>query len=167
MIRFLLDLWQRWRLRGRLLFRYYDGTRTRWADPLRTQRELVGHPKLNVEEMAPFVDAGKEPEVTIFCQAVCDVFGVTRWDGRRGMTDAELMNLFNRFGGYIEALKKNTSPPPTSTPTSDQRPSPGADTAPESPPMSSPADWPSTPDASGSVAPTGNCEPSPAGSGPL
>lgn len=152
-MRFLFDLWTRWKLRKRLLFRFHDGSRWRYADPLRVVRAYDVHPKLNVAEMAPLVDAAKEPETTIFVEATCEIFGVQRWDGRRGLADHELLNLYEQFGAYIVALKKNTSPPPTSSPTSAD---PGASQPPAIEPDTSwSADSLSTPVASGIGQATG------------
>lgn len=160
MLRWLLDTRERYRLRKRCLFRFWDGRRWQYADPLRAMRGLHQHPTLNLAEMLPFADANQERETTIFCDAVCEVFGVTRWDGRNGLTDGELMNLFHDFVGYLAALKKNTSRPPTSSPTSDPTPSPGAAPGPAT---SLPADSPSMPGESVSAAPTAPCGPLSAG----
>src|SRR5574340_1809562 len=103
-----------WREKRRLgprgLFSFFDGTRTRWADPMRIWRGLLSHPKRNLEAMAPAIDAGEEPETTIFAEAVCEVFGVQRWNGDSGLTDEEITQLVIGLQTFLQASKKNTRP---------------------------------------------------------
>ncbi|WP_321376933.1 hypothetical protein [Trichococcus shcherbakoviae] len=102
---------RRWE-RDRFLFEYYDGKQVRRGDPFRLQRELQNHPKMNLIDMAPFVDQGREPETSICLEATAEIFGVKRWDGESGLTDWEILGLLGELSGYLNALKKNTSPGP-------------------------------------------------------
>ena len=74
------------------------------------------HPKFNLETMGDLVEHGAEPETTIAAEAICEVFGVTRWDDRAktGLIDWELIALMDQFHQHLEALKKKPSPGPIS-----------------------------------------------------
>jgi hypothetical protein len=100
------------------LLRYWAGDGWRYGDPFAIYRKLWNHPELNIEAQAPLVDAGQEPETTIFVTALAEVFGVERWDPetRRGLTDWEILDCFQQLNEYMLALKKNTSGWPTSSP---------------------------------------------------
>jgi hypothetical protein len=100
----------------RLLLTYWDGQTTRRGDPFRLQRDLNNHATMNMAEMSPDVDAGKEPATTIMVEAIAEVFGVKRWDGTAGLTDWEILNLLAKLDDYLLALKKNTSLGLTSSP---------------------------------------------------
>lgn len=102
------------RTRHRALFAYWDGTRTRYADPFLLWRGILNHPKFNIETMPAFVDAGQEPETSICLAALRDVFSVEAWDDSRkcGLTTWETLNLLTSLVTYLEALKKNIGPIP-------------------------------------------------------
>lgn len=117
MLSYLLDLVRRRNTeKQRLLFRFDDGRQERAVDPFKVWRELQNHPTLNLERDLPFVDDGVEPETTNCLAAICQIFGVERFDpiSGDGMTDWELLNLLEGLAAYLEALKKNISGGPTS-----------------------------------------------------
>jgi hypothetical protein len=103
---------ERRRLKGRGLFQYWDGSRTRYADPSVVWRNLVNHPKMNFETMVGLAEEGREPEATIVTEALCQIFEVKRWDESAldGLTTWEIMDLIPQFEEYLAALKKNTNP---------------------------------------------------------
>lgn len=101
--------------RQRELFEYWDGSTIRRGDPFRLWRALKNHQKMNMDD-APLIDAGQEPETTIFVEAIAEVFGVQRWDGKKGLIDWEILNLLFDLSDYNIALKKNISPMPISSP---------------------------------------------------
>ena len=109
---------QRWRERRwakqRLLFPYWDGKSMQYADPFKLWRDAKNNPNLNCEIVAPLIDEGKEPESSQFIEATAKLFGLERWDGKKGLTDWEILNTFGNFQEYIEAVKKKYSPGPTS-----------------------------------------------------
>jgi len=114
-----IKTWRSSRARG--LYRYFNGRRWLHGDPIALFRAIKHHPKLNLETMAPDIDANVEPETTIFFDAVCEVFSCTRLDPRtgRGLTDAELCGVLDGLTELMEGLKKNSSPGPISSPPAD------------------------------------------------
>jgi hypothetical protein len=148
----LLRWYRQWRERRRLggrgLFQYWDGIRTRYADPALVWRNLLNHPKMNLETMVPLAEQGHDPEATIVTEALCGIFGVQRWDedAQAGLTTWEILDLIPQFEEYLAALKKNTSPSRMPLPLLAFEPS----TSPESPsdPTSSTADSSPTPNGS-------------------
>lgn len=101
-------IFRRRRQRRMDLLRYWDGTGWRYGDPFLLYRKLWSHPELNIEAQAPLVDAGQEPETTIFVTALAEIFGVERWDPDtgRGLTDWEVLDCFQQLNEYMVALKK-------------------------------------------------------------
>jgi hypothetical protein len=119
-VKIIAWLKNRRRNRHRLLFRFWDGEQERSADPYRLWRDLNNHPKINLEEIAPAIDEGREPETTTLIEAMAEVFGLKRFDSttKAGLTDWEVLNLLVELDEYLLALKKNInigpiSPAPT------------------------------------------------------
>lgn len=115
MLRWIRHLLERRRLAQRGLFRYHDGQRTRYGDPFAIFRALHNDPVVNMERAPDSVDAGEEPETSQFMELLAKSFDVSRWDGRSGLSDWELMALFGAFTDYLDELKKNISPGLTSS----------------------------------------------------
>lgn len=105
-------------LQRRGLLPFFDGIRQRWADPFLVWRALYNHPVVNLEKHGAAADEGSEPETTEYIKAIVEVFGVQRWDDvtRTGLTDWEILHLIPQLSSHLVALKKNTSPGPTSSP---------------------------------------------------
>ena len=82
-----------------------------YADPFKVWRDILNHAKFNVETMAHLVDEGAEPETTVCVEAMCEIFGVTRWNAENttGLTDMEILTLLDRFDRYLSDVKKNSS----------------------------------------------------------
>lgn len=103
--------------RSRDIFRYWDGTRERGADPIKILRALIGDEKFNAEVHPDLALAGDIEAMAVTMDATRKVFGLSEYsdaDGRdSGLTDGETLELLNRFGEYMESLKKSTSGPLT------------------------------------------------------
>jgi hypothetical protein len=100
---------ERRRLRRRGLYEYFDGRQWRFVDPYALFRRITTDATVNLAEIGPAAQQGREPEVTQLAEFVCGHFEVQRFDPatRVGLTDAELLGLLSDFWGYVEALKKN------------------------------------------------------------
>jgi hypothetical protein len=124
-------IFRRRRQRRMDLLRYWDGAGWRYGDPFLLYRALWNHPELNIEAQAPLVDAGQEPETTVFVTALAEIFGVQRWDPatRRGLTDWEVLDCFQQLNEYMVALKKNISGSQTSLPPTGSESSTGTEAA--------------------------------------
>ena len=109
MISFIREwLWRR----HRAIFRYRDGSKIRSIDPIAVALALHAHPKFlpsHLHEAA----SGDPSAMAIVSHAACDVFGVRPFDGKSGLTVAELIELMLAFDVYCLALKKNTGLSPT------------------------------------------------------
>lgn len=115
--------------RERALFRFWDGTGWRSIDPWRTWRAVQNCKTFSFANQLFLVDAGEDQETNACIAALCEIFGVQRFDGTAGLTDWEILSLYLSLSDYLDALKKNTSPGPTSSPPSD----PPSSTSPASP----------------------------------
>lgn len=104
--------------RERALFRFFDGRRWRSVDPWSTWRAIAGCETFDFKRQGFLVDQSSEPETTRCIEALCRIFAVERYDDaqRSGLTDWEIISLYLDLSAYLEALKKNTSPGPTSSP---------------------------------------------------
>jgi hypothetical protein len=118
----IAEAWSTWRLRNeRLLFRFHDGRQTRAVDPFKVWRELRNHPTFDFQSKLPLVDKGLEPATTDCVNALCDIFGVERWNEawERGLTDWEILNLLDYHAQFLDTLKKNINGGPISSPPTD------------------------------------------------
>ncbi len=120
--------------RERALFRFFDGTRWRAVDPWSTWRAIAGCETFDFKRQGFLVDQSSEPETSHCIAALCQIFGVSRYDdsAKTGLTDWEIISLYLDLSAYLEALKKNTSPGPISSPPSARASSPEEDTFQES-----------------------------------
>ncbi len=102
------------------IFRYWDGTSERGADPIRLLRELQSFPGFDIE--GDPTAAMHDPAALSRClEAIRGVFGVTPWtelpEGEQlGLTEPETLALLDQFGGFIDSLKKNSRPTSTTPP---------------------------------------------------
>jgi hypothetical protein len=165
MTRWIHSWLERRRLRGRGLFRYHDGSRTRYADPAAIWRALLNHPAMDFSHDPQLADQGDPEAQPRVVQALSEIFAVPLFRDRAhpGLTTWEMLDLLRQFDEYLAALKKNTSPSRmpwqllaygSSTST---QPSPPAGP----PATNSAADSCSTPDGSSTAAATTSCDPSP------
>lgn len=113
----LLARWRERRLRKRAFFRFHDGHGWRYVDPFKAWRDYQNHPTFDFASKLEYVDRGDQEETENCLAALCEIFGVTRWDEKTlsGMTDWEILNVFDNLLLYLDALKKNTSAGPISS----------------------------------------------------
>lgn len=116
--------------RRRLLFRYHNGERRIAADPLVLYRRLIKEGDQLVV-LATAFDQQKDPEADEFIRRLCEIFGLSRWDPAtgRGLTDAEIIRVFQDFNVFLQEIRENFFPGSTSPP----RSAGGSSPAPESP----------------------------------
>ena len=100
----------------RAVFRFFDGTSDRVADPIATMRALH-RTEANLERDPAAADDGDHDATERLVNAVRDAFRVDPyWEfngDRGGLTDGECLALLLTFSAYTDALKKNTEPPAT------------------------------------------------------
>lgn len=108
--------------RRRSIFRYWDGARNRFADPMAIYRALQQHPRFNWDVHPALIDCGDLDALALTAEAVRTAFGIAPVE-QDGLTEAECVTLLAAFVGYLEALKKNGSPTPTLPAPSEPAPS--------------------------------------------
>ena len=123
--------------RGRRIFKYWDGSRQRACDPMVAARLLDAHEKFDWETTPKFIDVEdaklSDESMGITADAVRMAFGIPIYDGSRGLTEAELVNLLIDFVTYLNELKKNIREPLTSPPNTESESSDESTTKSESP----------------------------------
>ena len=149
--------------RDRLIFEYFDGVKTVKADPMLIYRRIVAKgANLTIPLKVAFSaskDAPKAYDEVI--QHVREIFSLKAPDGldvSDTLAESEVVRLFDRFWSWVDDIKKNTSPIPTSV---------GGTSAPSGPTSEGPSPILNT-SVSGSTASGPNTEPptqSPPGSG--
>lgn len=97
------------------IFRYWDGCRWRGADPLLVFRQMIGHPRFDLEKHSEWLrieDVKIQMEaVEITVDAMRSIFGLQPWNEEtgRGVTDREVLGILSDFIIYTANLKKNGS----------------------------------------------------------
>jgi hypothetical protein len=106
--------------RSRRIFRFWDGRRIRWADPVQCWREILADGEFDIERdtaLMELPDAKTANAAWVKCvAAVRRVFNVAPVESG-GLMENECVDLFKSFCVYLHALKKNSSPLPTKSPT--------------------------------------------------
>jgi len=94
------------RNRKRLIWQYYDGRRTRWADPLLIWSRLAIDE--DWPEMVAQAEAGQEPGLSQVRRRLTEAFEAEPFDPQtgRGLTTWDLLDLFTQYMAYLEGLKK-------------------------------------------------------------
>lgn len=94
---------------NRLLFRFYDGQTWRCEDPLLIRQRIDSHPDYRWDVHPAMAEKGDAKAFEIVLNAICEGFGVTRydWQTKTGLTQAELLELLNKFAIYLDSIKKN------------------------------------------------------------
>ncbi len=108
----LLEFFRNWRRnRRRRIYRYFDGLRNRYADPVALQFALANHPTYLPRHLAE-ARAGDVEAIAVLCDVAQGVFGAHGIDARtgKGLSAGELATLVIDFEVYCVALKKNTKP---------------------------------------------------------
>jgi hypothetical protein len=102
------------RKRKRLLFRFWDGEKSRAADPLSLLRNLDLHQTFNLENSIPLIAKGDSKTIGEAILAIREVFGVKAWsESQPGLTEGETVDLLFSFLEFNQVLKKNIVPTPT------------------------------------------------------
>jgi len=96
-----------WPWRRRFLFRYHDGRKRTAADPLVLYRRLLKHGEELVVSAAAF-DRQQDPEAEEFIRRLAEIFALVRYDPEtgRGLTDAEIVAVFERFNGFLREVRE-------------------------------------------------------------
>lgn len=108
---------RRW-FRGRKqIFQFWDGSAWRYADPMVIVRGLQDHETFNWERHPVAVQLGDLEALAICAKAIRDVFHIVEFNGSTGagLTEQECLELLARFSAYLGGVKKNGSPSPTSS----------------------------------------------------
>lgn len=128
---FLGRLGRWWRDQDRVIFRYYDGTRNRVADPLqvvgklRTQNatyledlELLGKDVNTVPPGNLRADLTRQREDAILrlIQVSRSVFNIPGLTEQGGLTDAEVIGVLTSFFAWMEHMAQEAAPFATSPP---------------------------------------------------
>lgn len=142
--------WYYRRLRKANLFRYWDGRSFRAADGLRLWKRFLADKTIQDPLIMKGVEDQEITAADLFLEAAARVLEVERYDPRtgRGLTEAELTDVFLRFTEWVREKKNLLGNWRTSSPTSVPPPR----SSPNSPPSGSPESS-STPTASGCEAP--------------
>ena len=112
--------WQeRKRLKGRRIYRFFDGICERSIDPAVVWRSLCEDPELDMGLHFKLADEGDVKAIATVAKAARNAFSVVEFQdlGQArtvGLTEPELLGLVADFCGYLDALKKNTVAPVTS-----------------------------------------------------
>ncbi len=110
-------MWFMRRRRG--LFRYHNGQRWVYADPLPLYRKVLKEADQLVVLGAAF-DQQKDPEASEFVQKLAGIFELARYNSEtgRGLTDAEVVAVFQQFDAFLREIRENFFPGSTSRPDS-------------------------------------------------
>lgn len=123
-MRIISWLWNKYHARGRVLFQFHDGERTRRVDPLEVARRLFADPEFDWDETPRMLMTGHAAmqleTFRIIGNAVRRAFEVPSVEGG-GLSEIECLELLTRFRGYLGDVKKNgslfpISPEPTGSP---------------------------------------------------
>lgn len=95
------------------IFRYWDGTRDRYCDPLIAFQALAAHPEFDLANTPIEADRGDPDAIRAMVKACCDAFSVTQWSEEHpgGLTQMECIGLMVDFTNYLLAVKKNINLP--------------------------------------------------------
>lgn len=99
--------------RQREIFRYRDGTRERRADPIAVWRALLSDESFEIERDSQLMELNDRGAWGRCVTATRKALSVPEFENG-GLTEDETVNLFQSFCLYVAALKKNSSPTPTS-----------------------------------------------------
>lgn len=98
--------------RTREIFRFWDGRRWRYADPLAVARALENNERFDWTTHPALTATGDLDALKVTADAVREAFALPLFDGRHGLTEGECLSLLADFTDYLDSLKKNTSPSP-------------------------------------------------------
>jgi hypothetical protein len=106
--------------RNRILFEFFDGTRTRKEDPLPLWRALWAHPDFG-EDVVQDAAEGEVKAGSLLVQILRDVFGLTPFTGNpdSGLSEIECYDVFESFIVLMDRIKKKRPPLPQRSPHTD------------------------------------------------
>lgn len=125
----MFAMFRRWRDdKHRRIYKFWDGSRTRRADPVDIFFRLQAHPVFNAAVHCKLCDEGDREATVITGAAVREVFGVDGYDPQtgRGLTLGEQLGLLLDFYAYIDTQKKSINSSPTSPSNTEASTSPGS-----------------------------------------
>ncbi len=106
----------------RAIFRYWNGTKIVGIDPMVALSLFSSDPEFVWDKHLAGLD-GPDEKFQAECAIVCRnaarrVFNLQTWSEwnrtETGVTDLEAMGVLNQFIEFVDRLKKNIEPPPTS-----------------------------------------------------
>lgn len=122
MVGYFLDLWRRWSFnKSRMIFRYWDGRRTRLGDPIVLWRKLMAHEDFRSDDFALVRVKSLFPAIMEkMARVYREVFEVQAADAG-GLTEAECVANLRAFVEYAGVQKKSTDSTQTLPPVTDQQ----------------------------------------------
>ena len=143
---FIADWMRRRRLRGRAVFSYHDGLRTRYADPYVLYRRLTADSEIDLVAVAQGYDDDNPEDTDALVALTRKVFDLPEMDEGtgRGLTSGEVIGLYFQYNDYIDEQKKSISTGPTSPEATDSESStiPAVPVRPKRPSSGSPSTSP-------------------------
>lgn len=121
MFQYILDKFRKWvHDRNRYVYRFWDGSRTRVADPLASWRDLEAHEDFRMDDLKLLTIPSLMPEkCRSLAKAYRDVFKVKPVE-EGGLTEVECVHNLQDYLGTAYIQKKSgvtPQPSPTSTDT--------------------------------------------------
>ena len=102
------------RNRGRQIFRYWDGSRIRYADPIVVWRAFLAHPDFEIERDSALIDLNEAGAWVRCIAATRAALGIALPENG-GLTENETYARFQDFCTFAAALKKNINHWPTTS----------------------------------------------------
>lgn len=120
MLQWTLDKVRGWLFnRQRYVYRFWDGARTRVADPLACYRDLMAHEEFRIDDLKLLSIPSFMPEkARTLAKAYRDVFKVKQVEDG-GLTDVECVHNLQDFLGVAYIQKKSGETQPTSPTSTD------------------------------------------------
>jgi len=103
----------------RMIFSFWDGSKIRKVDPLEILKKLKDHPDYNLARDGVGLDEGDVDANYQYANVVYESFGIPPFEsddeiGNVGLTRVEAVEILRQFVYWLENIKKNIKPPPTS-----------------------------------------------------
>jgi hypothetical protein len=111
----MFNWYRQWRRsRSRAVFRFWDGFRWRYADPLEAIFALHVHPEYNYRKHPFQADRGNHEAIAIIATAVSDALDVPAFNEKtmQGLTITERLQVFVDLNDYLARQKKSTDETP-------------------------------------------------------
>jgi len=111
----------------RKIFKYHDGTKDVYADPLAMNRKLralmAGNPEKVVAAYNGDDDIAADAAAEVFFPAIAEAFQVTRFNRLtgEGFVDEDLLKLWEMFQAWLLEKKNRAANSPTSSTPSELR----------------------------------------------